>query len=106
MTMKIFFKEFYVVKILERGAFKVWNEVNIGEEVYLELEKGKTVLVKCQDGQVFGELPENESKIIRDLLIQEWTNIFKAFVCRKDAEVPQYDQHVSIAVYIENAKDG
>lgn len=52
MIMGIFFKEFNVDKILERGAFKVWEEINVGKEVFLELkseDKEKdTVSVKVE----------------------------------------------------------
>ncbi|HJA56967.1 MAG TPA: hypothetical protein H9951_16620 [Candidatus Bacteroides intestinigallinarum] len=50
--MGIFFKEFNVDKILERGAFKVWEEIKVGKEVFLELkseDKEKdTVSVKVE----------------------------------------------------------
>ena len=52
MIMGIFFKEFNVDKILERGAFKVWEEIKVGKEVFLELkseDKEKdTVSVKVE----------------------------------------------------------
>ena len=50
--MGIFFKEFNVDKILERGAFKVWEEIKVGKEDFLELkseDKEKdTVSVKVE----------------------------------------------------------
>ena len=52
MTMGIFFKELNVAKILESGAFKVWNEIEVGKEVFLELKSENkdedTVLVKVE----------------------------------------------------------
>ncbi|MDC2621541.1 hypothetical protein [Bacteroides ovatus] len=52
MTMGLFFKEFNVDKILESGAFKVWEEIKVGKEVFLELkskDKEKdTVSVKVE----------------------------------------------------------
>ena len=52
MTMGIFFKELNVPKILESGAFKVWNEIEVGKEVFLELKSEDkdedTVLVKVE----------------------------------------------------------
>lgn len=52
MTMGIFFKELNVAKILESGAFKVWNEIEVGKEVFLELKSEDkdedTVLVKVE----------------------------------------------------------
>lgn len=50
--MGIFFKELNVAKILESGAFKVWNEIEVGKEVFLELKSENkdedTVLVKVE----------------------------------------------------------
>ncbi len=50
--MGLFFKEFNVDKILESGAFKVWEEIKVGKEVFLELkskDKEKdTVSVKVE----------------------------------------------------------
>ena len=50
--MGIFFKELNVAKILESGAFKVWNEIEVGKEVFLELKSEDkdedTVLVKVE----------------------------------------------------------
>lgn len=35
----VFFKEFNVVKFLERGALEVWNKLKVGEQVSLEKDE-------------------------------------------------------------------
>lgn len=99
--MRFFFKEFNVVKFLERGAFRVWDKLGISKEVFLDLdeEDNKTIVVKFEDS-IFGELLEQESEIIRKFLKQEWKGCFKAYICKKD-EIALYDQRINIAVYIE-----
>lgn len=122
MIMGIFFKEFNVDKILERGAFKVWEEIKVGKEVFLELEKPdeKTIVVKLEkskkeetanvkkteraEGGIFGELPEKESEVIKSFLKQKWDDVFEAYICKKDEAVPLYDQRISVAVYIKEKK--
>ena len=122
MTMGIFFKEFNVDKTLERGAFKVWNEIEVGKEVFLELElpAKKTIVVKLEKSKkeedakvekleraeegIFGELPEKESEVIRNFLTQDWNDVFEAYICKKDKDAPLYDQRISIAVYIKEKK--
>lgn len=123
MTMGIFFKEFNVDKTLERGAFKVWNEIEVGKEVFLELElpAKKTIVVKLEKSKkeedakvekleraeegIFGELPEKESEVIRNFLTQDWNDVFEAYICKKDKDAPLYDQRISIAVYIKENKE-
>ncbi len=101
MEEVIFFKEFNVVKILERGAFIVWEKLKVGKEVSLEPDKSdwKTILVKFE-GSTFGELPEQESDIVRKFLKQGWKDAFEAHICKMD-EKALYDQRISIAVYIK-----
>jgi hypothetical protein len=121
--MGIFFKEFNVDKTLERGAFKVWNEIEVGKEVFLELElpAKKTIVVKLEKSKkeedakvekleraeegIFGELPEKESEVIRNFLTQDWNDVFEAYICKKDKDAPLYDQRISIAVYIKENKE-
>lgn len=101
MEEVIFFKEFNVVKFLERGAFKVWEKLEIGKEVSLEGDDEKdpkTIIVKF-DKIAFGELPKQESEIIRNFFKQGWKSAFKAWICKRDKEA-LYDQRISIAVYI------
>lgn len=101
MEEVIFFKEFNVVKFLERGAFKVWEKLEIGKEVSLEGDDEKdpkTIIVKF-DKIAFGELPKQESEIIRNFFKQGWGDVFKAWICKKNEEA-LYDQRISIAVYI------
>lgn len=105
MEEVIFFKEFNVVKILERGAFIVWEKLKVGKEVSLEPDKSdwKTILVKFE-GSTFGELPEQESDIIRKFLKQGWKDAFEARICKRD-EKALYDQRFSIAVYITKSAE-
>lgn len=100
MEEVILFKEFNVVKILERGAFTVWKKLLVGEEVSLVSGESdwNPIVVKFED-TTFGELPEHESEIIRKFLKQGWINAFKARICKRDEEA-LYDQRISIAVYI------
>ncbi len=110
MIMGLFLKELNVTKILERGAFKVWEEIKVGEKVFLKLEETNknTILVEVEKGgqkMVFGELPEKESEVIRSFLTQKWNDVFEAYICKKDNDVPLYDQRISIAVYIEENKE-
>lgn len=100
MEEVILFKEFNVVKILERGAFTVWDKLKVGEEVSFDHDESdwNSIVVKF-DNTIFGELPEHESEIIRKFLEQGWKEAFKARICKKDEEA-LYDQRISIAVYI------
>lgn len=102
MEEVIFFKEFNVVNILERGAFTIWDKLEISKKVFLELddEDKKTIVVKFE-GTKFGELPKQESEIIRKFLKQGWKGVFKAHICKIDKKA-LYDQRISIAVYIKN----
>lgn len=116
MEEVIFFKEFNVVKILERGAFIVWKQISIGTEVFVELEEpeNKIILVKIKVENkedvtkeikvALGELPEKESEIIRNFLKQKWQSVFKAHICKMDKEA-LYDQRISIAVYITKSSE-
>lgn len=40
----VFFKEFNVVKFLERGALEVWNKLKVGEQVSLEKDEKTQIL--------------------------------------------------------------
>lgn len=107
MEEVIFFKEFNVVNILERGVFTIWDKLEISKKVFLDLddEDNKTIVVRFGDpileGPIFGELPEQESEIIRKFLKQGWKGVFKAHICKIDKKA-LYDQRISIAVYIKN----
>lgn len=96
----VFFKEFNVVKFLERGALEVWNKLKVGEQVSLEKdEKDPNIILVKLDNLPCGELPEQECKIIRDFFKQGWGGVFKAWICKRNEEA-LYDQRISIAVYI------
>lgn len=96
----IFFKEFNMVKYLERNALKVWEELKVGKEVSLKKDEKNpnTILVKLGNSSL-GELPEQECEIIRNFFKQGWEKAFKAWICKKNEEA-LYDQRISIAVYI------
>lgn len=100
MNGAVFIKEFYVVKILERNGFSVWNKLKIGKKVNLIYDRAdpKTIFVQFKHF-LFGELPEQESEIIRNFLEQGWEDAFEARICKRD-EKALYDQRISIAVYI------
>lgn len=119
MNTGTFFKEFYVIKVLECNAFKHWPNIELGKEVAfkiynIEQEKDdkdvdfnkdliRVVLGEVDKGPIIGMLPKEESKVMKDILTNGWNIIFKGTICKVDEKAP-YDQRISVAVYI-NKRD-
>lgn len=118
MSVGTFFKEFCVINTLECNAFKHWKDkdIEMGKEVYFKVYSAeqdqankdvdfdkdliRVVLKKNGKDSIIGMLPKEESKIMRDILINGWNTFFSGTICKVDEKAP-YDQRISVAVYIQ-----
>lgn len=117
--METFYKESYVINTLKCNTFKHWEKIKIGGQVSFEVygaddnnfskdvDKNliRVILTYNEDGgkeikATIGMLPEEESKFMKDIIKNGWTDIFEGVICRKVEDL-QYDQRISVAVYIK-----
>lgn len=116
MSMKTFYKNFFVINVLKCNAFEHWEKIEIGNSVIFEVYGADNkkfsknvdfdkelirVILDKDEYPIIGMLPEEESKFMKDIIKNDWTGIFKGVVCNKIDEDAQYDQRISVAVYIE-----
>lgn len=113
MSMETFYKELYVINVLKCNAFEHWGNIEVGEqlifEVYGDGDKNvsedfdfdkELIRVKLKKEQlIIGMLSKEESKFMKDIIRNGWTGVFKGVVCKVDKDA-QYDQRISVAVYI------
>ena len=119
MDKETFFKEFNVIRILECNAFKCWENIKVGNnnisfKVYdandaksnndVDFEKDliRVILRIAGERQIIGMLPKEESKIMKDIIENKWTDVFNGVICKVD-EKAQYDQRINVAVYISHS---
>ena len=88
-----FYKEFALKKVLECEGLEFLKNVKVGTEVYLKNDldnkkfKGLTNQVGITKeegkGNVIGVIPEEEGRLIKDILDMGWNKLFKANAARK-----------------------
>lgn len=124
MNMETFYKEFNVINFLKCNTCKHWKKIEIGNSVSFKVygdydkrfsndvdfdkEQIRVILtsnegIKLKECPIIGMLSEEESKFMKDIIKNGWTNIFEGVICRVDKDA-QYDQRISVAVYIEPNK--
>lgn len=108
--MGIYLNELSVSKVLHYQAIEVWGDLKVGSKVDLQFDKkDKEVKVKFREKEkkewlVIGILSQEESKIIRDILVAGWKDFFECWICKKRDDGP-YDQRISIVVHIREKLD-
>lgn len=123
--METFYKEIYVVNVLKCNTFKHWKKIKIGNrvtfEVYAADDKNiskdvdidkdliRVILTHDEDEVLkekptIGMLSEEEGKLMKDIIKNKWKDFFEGTICKID-EKAQYDQRISLAVYIKPNKD-
>lgn len=116
--METFYKESYVINVLKCNAFEHWDKIRIGSFVTFETYNANDehsskdvdkdlirVILTYNDGDkeikaTIGMLPEEEYKFMKDIIKNGWTDIFEGVICKK-VDDAQYDQRISVAVYIK-----
>lgn len=105
-----FYKEFGLKKVLECKGLEFLNDINVGTEVYLKNDldnkkiKGLTNQVGITktkgDNSVIGVIPEEEGRVIKDILDMGWDEVFSAIISQNDSTKP-LENRFKVAVYIK-----
>lgn len=108
----IYLKECYLTSIYHYNALEVWDSLTVGTPLSFEAgedKKAKLVLKKDVKGDnipendvVVGELSEDDSHIIVDVLKQKHTDVFAAAISFKsdDNENLEEDKRIKVVVRI------
>lgn len=105
-----FYKEFALKKVLECEGLEFLKNVKVGTEVYLKNDldnkkfKGLTnqvgITKEKGKGNVIGVIPEEEGRLIKDILDMGWNKLFKAVISQNDSTKP-LENRFKVAVYIK-----
>lgn len=98
---QIYLKECYLTSIYHFQALEVWDKIKVCSELKFEAadEKDKKAKVSF-NGKVVGELSEEDSYIIVDVLKQRHTDVFIALVSYKSGD-DVFDEDKRIRVVIK-----
>ena len=83
----IYLKECYLTSIYHYNALEVWDEIKVCSELNFEEADENDKRAKLSfNGTVIGELTEEDSYIIVDVLKQNHTDVFIALVSYKSGD--------------------
>lgn len=99
--MDKFVKECFVKNVHHFQVLDVWEELKVGTELRLTYDKKypKEALVTL-DQRVIGNLSEDDSKFIIDILECKYNDIFYAKVAYKD-EKNEENKRIKVVIYIK-----
>lgn len=102
--MDKFVKECFVKNVHHFQALDVWEKLHVGMELKLKYnEKHPKEVLVTLDECVIGNLSEDDSKLIIDILEYEYKGIFIAKVAYLD-EKNEENKRIKVVIYIKRNK--
>ena len=97
----IYLKECYLTSIYHFSGLEVWEDIKVCTELKFEKADDNDKRAKLSyNGKVIGELTEDDSYIIVDVLKQNHTDVFVALVSYKSGD-DVFDEDKRIRVVIK-----
>ena len=102
-----YLKECYLTSVYHYDALDNWSKIKVGTKLFFvkaDKDDKKAKLALDQNGtKIIGELSEEDSHVIVDVLKQEHTRVFSAVISYKsdNSENSEEDRRIKVVVRID-----